>query len=181
MSLEAQIMTDLKSAMKAKDRVALESLRAIKTAILNEKTAAGASEMSEADEMKILTKLRKQRVESATIFRAQNRADLAEPEEAQLAIIERYLPEMLSESEIEAKVAEIIAAVGATSMADMGKVMGQATAANSSTMYVSTSFIGVFMPLGNAVASFCARLMVAFSCFCICSGFLSLIVRFRLR
>jgi uncharacterized protein YqeY len=85
--------------------------------------------MSEADEMKILTKLRKQRVESATIFRAQNRADLAEPEEAQLAIIERYLPEMLSESEIEAKVAEIIAAVGATSMADMGKVMGQATAA----------------------------------------------------
>jgi uncharacterized protein YqeY len=68
-------------------------------------------------------------VESATIFRAQNRADLAEPEEAQLAIIERYLPEMLSESEIEAKVAEIIAAVGATSMADMGKVMGQATAA----------------------------------------------------
>ena len=85
--------------------------------------------MSEADEMKILTKLRKQRVESATIFRAQNRADLAEPEEAQLAIIERYLPEMLSESEIEAKVAEIIAAVGAASMADMGKVMGQATAA----------------------------------------------------
>ena len=70
-------MTDLKSAMKAKDRVALESLRAIKTAILNEKTAAGASEMSEADEMKILTKLRKQRVESATIFRVQNRADLA--------------------------------------------------------------------------------------------------------
>jgi uncharacterized protein YqeY len=68
-------------------------------------------------------------VESATIFRAQNRADLAEPEEAQLAIIERYLPEMLSEIEIEAKVAEIIAAVGATSMADMGKVMGQATAA----------------------------------------------------
>ena len=79
--------------------------------------------------MKLLTKLRKQRVESATIFREQNRADLAEPEEAQLAIIERYLPEMLSEAEIEAKVEEIIAAVGATSMADMGKVMGQASAA----------------------------------------------------
>ena len=122
-------MTDLKSAMKAKDRVALEALRAIKTAILNEKTAAGAGEMSEADEMKLLTKLRKQRVESATIFREQNRADLAEPEEAQLAIIERYLPEMLSDAEIEAKVEEIIAAVGATSMADMGKVMGQASAA----------------------------------------------------
>ena len=85
--------------------------------------------MSEADEMKLLTKLRKQRVESATIFREQNRIDLAEPEEAQLAIIERYLPEMLSEAEIEAKVEEIIAAVGATSMADMGKVMGQASAA----------------------------------------------------
>ena len=122
-------MTDLKSAMKAKDRVALEALRAIKTAILNEKTAAGAGEMSEADEMRLLTKLRKQRVESATIFREQNRADLAEPEEAQLAIIERYLPEMLSDAEIEAKVEEIIAAVGATSMADMGKVMGQASAA----------------------------------------------------
>ena len=129
MSLEALIMTDLKSAMKAKDRVALEALRAIKTAILNEKTAAGAGEMSEADEMKLLTKLRKQRVESATIFREQNRADLAEPEEAQLAIIERYLPEMLSDAEIEAKVEEIIAAVGASSMADMGKVMGQASAA----------------------------------------------------
>ena len=129
MSLEALVMTDLKSAMKAKDRVALEALRAIKTAILNEKTAAGAGEMSEADEMKLLTKLRKQRVESATIFREQNRADLAEPEEAQLAIIERYLPEMLSEAEIEAKVEEIIAAVGASSMADMGKVMGQASAA----------------------------------------------------
>jgi uncharacterized protein YqeY len=129
MSLEALVMTDLKSAMKAKDRVALEALRAIKTAILNEKTAAGAGEMSEADEMKLLTKLRKQRVESATIFREQNRADLAEPEEAQLAIIERYLPEMLSDAEIEAKVKEIIAAVGASSMADMGKVMGQASAA----------------------------------------------------
>jgi uncharacterized protein YqeY len=79
--------------------------------------------------MKLLTKLRKQRVESATIFRAQNRADLAEPEEAQLAIIERYLPEMLSEAVIESKVKDIIAAVGATSMADMGKVMGQASAA----------------------------------------------------
>ena len=129
MSLEALVMTDLKSAMKAKDRVALEALRAIKTAILNEKTAAGAGEMSEADEMKLLTKLRKQRVESATIFREQNRADLAEPEEAQLAIIERYLPEMLSDAEIEAKVEEIIAAVGASSMTDMGKVMGQASAA----------------------------------------------------
>ena len=127
MALEAQIMADLKTAMKAKDKVALEALRAIKTALLNEKTAAGATEMTEADELKLLTKLRKQRVESATIFREQGREDLAEPEEAQIEIIERYLPEMLSEEAIEAKVKEIIAATGASSMADMGKVMGMAS------------------------------------------------------
>ena len=129
MMLEAQIMADLKTAMKAKDRIALEALRAIKTAILNEKTAAGAIEITEAGELKLLTKLRKQRVESATIFRDQGREDLAAPEEAQIEIIERYLPAMLSESEIEAKVKEIIASTGASSMADMGKVMGQATGA----------------------------------------------------
>ena len=129
MALEAIIMADLKEAMKAKDKVTLEALRAIKTAILNEKTAAGAKEMTEADELKLLTKLRKQRVESATIFREQNRLDLAEPEEAQIEVIERYLPAMMSEDEIRAKVAEIIAATGASSMANMGKVMGQATGA----------------------------------------------------
>ena len=129
MALEAQIMTDLKTAMKAKDKTALEALRAIKTALLNEKTAAGAKEMTEADELKLLTKLRKQRVESATIFREQGRTDLAEPEEAQIAIIERYLPEMLSEADIEAKVKEIIEELGASSMADMGKVMGKASGA----------------------------------------------------
>jgi uncharacterized protein YqeY len=129
MALEATIMADLKEAMKAKNKVTLEALRAIKTAILNEKTAAGAKEMTEADELKLLTKLRKQRVESATIFREQNRLDLAEPEEAQIEVIERYLPAMMSEEEIRAKVAEIIAVTGASSMADMGKVMGQATGA----------------------------------------------------
>ena len=129
MTLEAQIMADLKTAMKAKDRIALEALRAIKTAILNEKTAAGATEMTEARELKLLTKLRKQRVESATIFRNQGREDLAAPEEEQIEIIERYLPAMLSESEIEAKVKEVIASTGASSLADMGKVMGQATGA----------------------------------------------------
>ena len=133
MALETQIMADLKDAMKAKDRVALESLRAIKTALLNEKTAAGATEMTEADEMKILTKLRKQRVDSITIFREQGREDLAGPEEAQLAVIERYLPAMLSEEEIEAKVKEIIAELGASSMADMGKVMGKASGAMAGT------------------------------------------------
>ena len=129
MALEATIMADLKEAMKAKDKVTLEALRAIKTAILNEKTAAGAKEMTQADELKLLTKLRKQRVESATIFREQNRLDLAEPEEAQIEVIERYLPAMMSEDEIRAKVTEIIAATGASLMADMGKVMGQATGA----------------------------------------------------
>ncbi len=129
MALEATIMAHLKEAMKAKDKITLEALRAIKTAILNEKTAAGAKEMTEADELKLLTKLRKQRLESATIFREQNRLDLAEPEEAQIEVIERYLPAMMSEDEIRAKVAEIIAATGASSMADMGKVMGQATGA----------------------------------------------------
>jgi uncharacterized protein YqeY len=129
MALEATIMADLKEAMKAKDKVTLEALRAIKTAILNEKTAAGAKEMTQADELKLLTKLRKQRVESATIFREQNRLDLAEPEEAQIEVIERYLPAMMSEDEIRAKVTEIIAATGASSMADMGKVMGQASGA----------------------------------------------------
>lgn len=129
MALEATIMADLKEAMKAKDKVTLEALRAIKTAILNEKTAAGAKEMTDVDELRLLTKLRKQRVESATIFREQNRLDLAETEEAQIEVIERYLPAMMSEDEIRAKVSEIIAATGASSMADMGKVMGQATGA----------------------------------------------------
>lgn len=122
-------MADLKEAMKAKDRIALEALRAIKTALLNEKTAAGATEITEADELKLLTKLRKQRVESAGIFREQNRLDLAEPEEAQIAIIERYLPAMMTKEEITAKVQEIIASTGASSMADMGKVMGMASKA----------------------------------------------------
>ena len=129
MALEATIMADLKEAMKAKDKVTLEALRAIKTAILNEKTAPGAKEMTDVDELRLLTKLRKQRVESATIFREQNRLDLAQPEEAQIEVIERYLPAMMSEDEIRAKVAEIVAATGASSMADMGKVMGQATGA----------------------------------------------------
>lgn len=129
MSLEAKVMAELKEAMKAKDKVTLEALRAIKTALLNEKTAAGAKEMDEAAELKLLNKLRKQRVESATIFREQNRIDLAEPEEEQIAVIERYLPAMMSEDEIRAKVQEIINATGASSMADMGKVMGQATGA----------------------------------------------------
>jgi len=127
MSLEARITEDMKTAMREKDKLALETIRAIKSAILLAKTEAGAKEtMSADDEIKLLTKLKKQRIDSATIFRQQNRLDLAEPEEAQLAIIERYLPTQLSDVEIEAAVKSIIAETGAAGIKDMGKVMGLA-------------------------------------------------------
>ena len=90
---------------------------------------SGGGAISEAEEMKILTKLHKQRRESATLYKEQGREDLAQEEEFQAAVIEEYLPEQLSEAEIEAKVSEIIAATGAEGMKDMGKVMGQANAA----------------------------------------------------
>lgn len=127
MSLEARITEDMKTAMREKDKLALETIRAIKSAILMAKTEAGAKEtMSADDEIKLLTKLKKQRIDSATIFRQQNRLDLAEPEEAQLAIIERYLPTQLSDAEIEAVVKNIILETGAAGIKDMGKVMGLA-------------------------------------------------------
>lgn len=128
MSLEARIMDQLKQAMRDKNEVALRTLRAIKAAILLEKTATGAKEeLTEADELKMLQKLSKQRKDSLEIFRAQNREDLAKIEEDELAIIEQFLPQQLSEAELTAKVQEIITAVGATSPADMGKVMGAAS------------------------------------------------------
>ena len=121
-------MEALKEAMKAKDTVALESLRAIKSAILLAKTEAGASEeLSEADELKLLQKLVKQRKDSAALYTQQGRNDLAEPELAQMAVIEKFLPAQLSESEVEEALKGIIAQVGATSPKDMGKVMGAAT------------------------------------------------------
>jgi uncharacterized protein YqeY len=114
--------------MKNKDTVALESLRAIKSALLLAQTEKGASDsLSEADELRILQKLVKQRKDSATIYVEQGRPDLAEPETAQVEVIEKFLPEQLSEQEIEQLVIGIIEQSGAEGMKDMGKVMGMAT------------------------------------------------------
>jgi len=129
MSLEAKIMDNMKEAMKAKDTVALEALRAIKAAIILAKTEAGAADgLSEADEIKMLQRLVKMRKDSAEIYTTQGRTDLAEPELAQIAVIEKFLPAQLSESEIEAIIAKIISETGANGIASMGKVMGLASA-----------------------------------------------------
>jgi len=129
MSLEVKIMDHMKEAMKAKDSVALEALRAIKSAIILAKTEAGAADgLTEADEIKMLQRLVKMRKDSYEIFTAQNRPDLAEPELAQIAVIEKFLPAQLSEAEVEAIVAKIIAETGASGIASMGKVMGLASA-----------------------------------------------------
>ena len=129
MSLSAKIMEDLKTAMRAKDTVALEALRAIKSEILLAQTATGSKEeISADDEIKLLQKLVKTRKDSAKIFAEQNRLDLAEPELAQIAVIEKFLPEQLSEAEVEAVIAKIIVETGATGIASMGKVMGLAAA-----------------------------------------------------
>ena len=128
MSLQTKVMDALKEAMKAKDTIALESLRAIKSAILLAKTEAGAAaELAEEEELKLLQKLVKQRKDSAALYAQQGRNDLAEPELAQVAVIEKFLPAQLSEAEVEEALKGIIAQVGATSPKDMGKVMGVAT------------------------------------------------------
>ena len=128
MSLQTNVMDALKEAMKAKDTIALESLRAIKSAILLAKTEAGAAaELAEEEELKLLQKLVKQRKDSAALYAQQGRNDLAEPELAQVAVIEKFLPKQLSEAEVTEAVKAIIAEVGATSAKDMGKVMGVAT------------------------------------------------------
>lgn len=128
MSLEQQIMEHLKEAMKAKDEAALRSLRAIKAAILLAKTAEGGGEaLSADDEMKLLQKLVKQRKDAHEIYQQQQRADLAQKEQEEIAVIEKFLPKQLSEAELTEAVAAIIAAAGATSPADMGKIMGIAT------------------------------------------------------
>jgi len=128
MSLQQKVMEDMKAAMRAKDAVALEALRAIKSAILLAQTESSSKDLSEKDELKILQKLVKQRRDSAQIFTEQNRADLAEPELNQAKIIEKFLPEQLSEEEITAIVKQVISDTGAASMSDMGKVMGVANA-----------------------------------------------------
>mgnify|MGYP006161677425 FL=1 len=122
------LTTEIKEAMKAKNVLALEALRAIKSAVLLLKSEAGASEeLTEDQEIKLLQKLVKQRRDSATIFREQNRVDLAEPEEAQAEVIAKFLPEQLSEEEVKSLIEAIISQTGATSMKDMGKVMGMAS------------------------------------------------------
>jgi len=128
MGLQQKVMEDMKAAMRAKDAVALEALRAIKSAILLAQTESSSKELSEKDELKILQKLVKQRRDSAQIFNEQNRSDLAEPEINQAKIIEKFLPEQLSEQEISKIVKQIITDTGAASMSDMGKVMGAANA-----------------------------------------------------
>lgn len=125
MSLQNQVMEEIKAAMKAKDSITLESLRAIKSALLLTQTEkGGGDEMSEADEIKLIQKLVKQRKDSAAIFKEQGREDLVEPELAQVAVIEKFLPAQLGEDEIEKVVIQIIESTGATGMKDMGKVMG---------------------------------------------------------
>jgi uncharacterized protein YqeY len=128
MSLEQKVMDQLKEAMKAKDEAALRTLRAIKSAILNEKTSEGFSgEIDEAGELKLLQKLAKQRRDSLDIFVQQNREDLAAKEREELSIIERFLPAQMSAEELKAALEAVIAQTGAAGPADMGKVMGVAS------------------------------------------------------
>lgn len=125
MSLQDTIMTALKAAMKSKDTLALTALRSVKSAILLAQTKSGSDgSMSEADEVKLLQKLVKQRLDSAEIFTQQNRPDLATPEMAEAEIISQFLPKMLSEAEVEKAVVTAIEKLGAEGMKDMGKVMG---------------------------------------------------------
>lgn len=127
MNFQDQLNSKLKEAMREKNTVALESLRAIKSAILLLQTQSGAKENPDDTEItKLLQKLVKQRKESASIFREQGRIDLAEPEEAQIEVISQFLPEQLSAEEVEKVVDQTIQSVGATTMKDMGKVMGMA-------------------------------------------------------
>ena len=125
MSLQDKVMGEMKAAMKAKDTAALTALRAVKSELLAAQTNAATKEgLSEEEEIKLLQKLVKQRKDSAAIYTEQGRADLAEPEIAEAAIIEKFLPEQLSEDEIAVIVEEVIAKTGAEGMKDMGKVMG---------------------------------------------------------
>jgi len=125
MSLQKQIMEELKTAMKSKDTVALQALRAVKSAFLLAKTETGAGDdLTEDQEMKIIQKQVKQRKDSAAIFVDQGRQDLADPELAEIAVLEKFLPEALSEEAIEKVVLETIAKTGAEGMKDRGKVMG---------------------------------------------------------
>jgi uncharacterized protein YqeY len=128
MALFEKVSEDIKEAMKARDKVRLETLRNIKKVFLEAKTAPGANDtLEDADALKFLAKLAKQGKESAQVFIEQKRQDLADEELAQVSVIEEYLPKQMSEAEIEAEVKAIIAETGASSMKEMGKVMGVAS------------------------------------------------------
>jgi len=128
MALEQKVMAELKAAMLAKNEPALRGLRAIKAAIILAKTSEGAGgELKEADEAKLLQKLVKQRKDSLAIYQQQQRADLAQKEEEEIAIIEKFLPQQLDEAALKAILTRIIVETGASSPADIGKVMGAAT------------------------------------------------------
>lgn len=128
MTLEQQIQEDIKAAMKAKDAVAMAAVRAVKNEILLFKTAEGGSkDVTDGDVMKMIQKLIKQRKETAQIYVDNGRQELADNELAEAGVMERYLPKQLSPEELEARIKEIVAETGATSIKDMGKVMGIAT------------------------------------------------------
>jgi uncharacterized protein YqeY len=128
MALEQTIMAEMKKAMLAKDEKTLRAVRAIKAAIILAKTSEGSGgELKEEDEVKMLQKLVKQRKDSLAIYQQQNRPDLAQKEQEEIEVIERFLPKQLSADELKEKLTAIISDVGASSPADMGKVMGVAT------------------------------------------------------
>ena len=127
MNLETQIMAQLKEAMKAKNTVALEALRAVKSELLLAKTSGAGSELSEDQEIALLQKLVKQRKEAAEQFEANDRKELAEKELAQAEVIQQFLPAQLTDEELTVAIQDIVAEVGATSPKDMGKVMGAAS------------------------------------------------------
>ena len=128
MSLQQKVMEKIKEAMRSKDTVALESLRAIKSEILLLQTKSSDSgDLSEGDEMKIIQKLVKQRKDSAAVYTEQGREDLAAPELAQVEVISQFLPEQMSADDVAKVVNDIVATVGASSMKDMGRVMGMAS------------------------------------------------------
>lgn len=128
MDLFERVSEDIKDAMRAKDKIKLEALRGAKKEFIEAKTAKGGDgELADDAAIKILQKMVKQRRDSADIYKSQDRPELAEKELAEIAVLEHYLPKQLSEKELEAKLKEIIASVGAASAADMGKVMGVAT------------------------------------------------------
>jgi uncharacterized protein YqeY len=126
-ALESQIQSDLKAAMLSKNEAALRALRAVKAAILLSKTSGTGENLAPDDEIKILQKLVKQRKESIEIYEKQGRADLAKTEKEEIEIIEKYLPAQLSETAIKTEIIKIIQSLGASSPADLGKVMGAAS------------------------------------------------------